>query len=120
MSHKENLDAILQKNKNEVSNGGHVIIRCAHCNKPLADIFRTRPNAQDPRTNKPFEWKFIAECCYCGRQSFMTTVLGGIHIGGYGINTQDGNEAYEKTTIETSLMQGRPDVTYIKTTRFSS
>jgi hypothetical protein len=111
----------LTRNVGPLQDGGHVIIRCSGCNKPLVDIWRTRPNQIDPRTNKPFEWKFIAECCYCGDKSYLTTVLGGFHIGGYGINSADANEAYEKTSIEYQIpMPGREDVTFIKTKRFQT
>jgi hypothetical protein len=102
-----------------LQDGGHVILRCSACNKPLVDIWRTRPNQIDPRTGKAFEWKFVAECCYCGDKSYPTTVLGGFHIGGYGKNTNDNNEAYEQTTIIDQLpMQGREDVTLVKTAKF--
>jgi hypothetical protein len=103
----------------KIKDGGHVIIRCSNCNKPLVDIWRTRPDAKDPATGKTFEFKFVAECCYCKDISYITTVQGVFHIGGYGVNTDDGNEAYEKTTIIDQLeMPGREDVTLIKTARF--
>lgn len=105
-----------------LQDGGHVIIRCSVCNKPLADIWRTRPEMKDPRTGKAFEWKFVAECCYCGNESYITTVLGGFHIGGYGTNniTKDIADSTEKTTvIDTIPMLGRPDVTLIKTARYN-
>jgi hypothetical protein len=120
-------EVVLQsKDKPEIerkglSDGGHVIIRCSNCKKPLVDIWRTRPNEKDPRTGKPFEWKFIAGCCYCGDKSYIHTILGGFHIGGYGINTNDANEAYEKTSIEPpEPMKGREDVLFIKTSKYKS
>jgi hypothetical protein len=104
-----------------LKDGGHIIIRCSNCNKPLADIWRTRPNMKDPRTSKLFEWKFVAECCYCKDKSYITTVSGGVHIGGYGVTTYENKEVLdtsEKTTItETIPMPGREDVTLIKTAR---
>jgi hypothetical protein len=103
-----------------LKDGGHVILRCSKCNKPLADIWRTRPSEVDPRTNKLFEWKFVAECCYCGDKSYITTILGGLHVGGYGVNTKDDNEAYEKTTVTDRIpMPGRADVTLLKTAKFN-
>lgn len=102
-----------------LKDAGHTILRCSGCNKPLVDIWRTRPNQIDPRTHKPFEWKFVAQCCYCNDKSYITTVQGGVHIGGYGVDTHDANEAIEKTTIVEQLpMPGREeDVILIKTAR---
>ena len=104
-----------------LKDGGHVIIRCSNCDRPLVDIWRTRPEMNDPRTKKIFEWKFIAECCYCSDKSYVTTVLGGVHIGGYGVTTYEDAETIntrEKTSIvETIPMPGREDVTLIKTAR---
>jgi hypothetical protein len=100
-----------------LKDGGHVIIRCSNCNKPLVDIWRTRPQEIDPYTNKIFEWKFIAECCYCGDASYPTTVLGGFHMGGYGEDKPD--ESYEKTSVLYQYEKPeKPNVIFIKTARF--
>jgi hypothetical protein len=108
-----------------LKDGGHVIIKCSSCHKPLVDVWRTRPDLKDPRTGKPFEWKIVAACCYCNDKSYITTVLGGFHIGGYGVDVCDPNDkrdvidSVEKTTIvDTTTLENRPDVTYIKTARF--
>jgi hypothetical protein len=49
--------------------GGHVILKCSNCDKPLVDVLITRPN-------DPFEWKVVAKCCYCGDKSVEHTIKG--------------------------------------------
>jgi hypothetical protein len=104
-----------------LEDGGHVIIKCSSCKRPLVDIWCTRPDRIDPRTNQPFLWKFVAHCCYCGGKSYPTEVKGGLHIGGYGINQYDGKElinAQEKTSI-ISQEDGEDNVIFIKTARYT-
>ena len=67
--------------KSGLQDGKHVILECAACGKPLADIWNTRPNLMDPSTGKPFEWKIRAECPYCEDRSFVEKIHGGFHIG---------------------------------------
>jgi len=49
--------------------GGHVILECSSCNKPLVDVWSVQPD-------QPFEWKVKAKCCYCGDSSFQKEVKG--------------------------------------------
>ncbi len=94
-----------------------IILKCSKCRKPVASIIAHSPNQIDPRTNKPFHWKFVADCCYCDGRSYITEVKGGISIGGYGEGI-DVMTAEEKTVVShTEEMKGNPDVTCIKTRR---
>ena len=98
-----------------LEDGGHVIIDCSVCKKHLSDIWVTRPNEIDPKTGKVFEWNFRIECCYCGGLSYITTIQGGLHIGGYGEFTDDENLAIEKTSLGVPLPESdMPDVIRIK------
>lgn len=68
-----------------LKNGGHVTLSCSNCHAGLIDIWITRPNEIDPLTREPFEWNVCAKCPFCGDKSFVTTIKGGYHIGGYGL-----------------------------------
>jgi hypothetical protein len=81
-------DRIL-KEKIGLEDGGHTLIYCSNCGKGLLDIWKTQPNAIDPRTNKPFEWKIKAKCCYCKDFSFITEVQGKFSLAGFGKIKED-------------------------------
>jgi hypothetical protein len=84
-----------------LQDGGHIYIKCSACRKPLVDIWITKPNLLDITTNKPFQWKAIAYCCYCGDHSFETTWYGGFVWGGFGENCkEDPDASFEKTAID--------------------
>ncbi len=57
------------------------------------DFWLSNPDAIDRMTGKPFEWKVQANCPFCGDKSFVGTVYGIYHVGGYGIiNPKDPTE----------------------------
>lgn len=75
-----------------LKDGGHVLLRCSNCNKPLCDIFVTQPGKKMPGTNEPFEWRVRARCCYgCKNHegkpetSYIEKIIGLYHLGGHGI-----------------------------------
>lgn len=83
--------------------GGHTILHCSSCDRGLIDIFHTQPQAVDPLTKRPFEWRIQALCCFCGDKSFIKKIFGKFHLGGYGKikaddPTQDIPETFPTTT----------------------
>lgn len=86
--------------------GEHVYLECSACNKPLVDIYITRPDAVSV-DGKPFIWKVRAKCCYgCmknkkeAEMSFTKEIRGMFHHGG--ITKPNPNDA-EDATIITSI-----------------
>lgn len=59
----------------KIKDGGHKIIKCSGCNKPLIDVWITRPDFD-------FQAKIRAKCCYCSDSSYLTDIKGIFHIGG--------------------------------------
>lgn len=59
-----------------LKDGGHKVISCSSCRKPLVDVWITRPL-------EDFSQKVIATCPYCQDRSFLETIEGGFHIGGF-------------------------------------
>lgn len=57
-----------------LKDGGHIIVKCSACNKPLMDCWIT--NAKEK-----FEWKVKATCPYCGDHSFEYFVKGRFAYG---------------------------------------
>jgi len=90
--------------------GGNVLLRCSNCNKPLADILITHPNKKIPGTNETFSWDVRAKCCYgCKRYddspeySFIETITGLYHVGGYGVeNVNDPGDSTVETIVVNS------------------
>lgn len=89
-----------------LKDGGHVILRCSNCDRPLADVFVTQPGKLVPGTNTPFTWRLRARCCYgCTRpngspeHSFIETVEGLYHLGGYGEDNPDDPEDSRVVTV---------------------
>lgn len=99
-------------------NGGHTILKCSNCGKGLIDIFHTQPDAIDPRTNKPFEWKAQAICCYCGDHSYVTDIKGKFYLGGYCEKPDDenGNSLTQPDGFDEKTIDGET-VMIIKTVR---
>jgi hypothetical protein len=62
--------------------GGHFVLKCSNCDKPLVDIWKTRP--KETLDGSPVKTRLQAECCYCGDHSKAEVVIGGFHPGGYG------------------------------------
>lgn len=58
-----------------LSDGGHHIIKCSACNKPLCDIWVIRPHVD-------ISFKYRATCPYCNDKSFLKEIKGGITYGG--------------------------------------
>ena len=77
------------KDKMGLKDGGHVYVRCSACEAILLDVYRTMPNAVNPRTGKVFEWKLQANCPFCGDHSYVTEVTGMFHLGGMGHARRD-------------------------------
>jgi hypothetical protein len=61
--------------------GGHVVLSCSACGRPLVDVWVVKPDALDPTTGGPFVWHLRAECCYCGDRSFPVEVRGRWALG---------------------------------------
>ncbi len=101
-----------------LKDGGHIYPTCSNCDAILLDIWVTKPNAIDPRTSKPFEWKFMVNCPFCGDHSFLTEVTGAFHIGGYGITLPDGEPGEASTKMATFAEDG--DVTKVVVTKASN
>jgi hypothetical protein len=97
--------------------GGHIILKCANCAKPLVDIWRTRPNEKDPRTDEVISYLVAAECCYCGDKSYVKEIKGGFHVGGYGttkVNDPTANIQHV-SIVSQEPYPGREDVILFKT-----
>lgn len=58
----------------DLKDGEHIFVKCRKCNKKLADIWRTKPNA-------PVVSKITGKCDYCGDSSFPLHIEGRFHIG---------------------------------------
>lgn len=91
-----------------LKDGGHTILRCSACDKPIADIWVVKPNAINPHTRKPFEWKCVATCCYCGDKSYPVTVKGRIAHGGYGENKADPEGGMDDANVFTVVYRVEP------------
>lgn len=58
-----------------IKDNGNLILKCSNCQKPLVDLFIVDSSAN-------FNWKCVAECCFCGDKSFITDVKGMFRPGG--------------------------------------
>ena len=84
-----------------LTDGGHIYLRCSSCDKGLADIYITQPEAIDPKTGEVFEWKAKAKCCYCGDQSYAKEFKGKFHLAGFGkIKVDDSSETIPETAVD--------------------
>ncbi len=88
-----------------LKDGGHTILECSACGKPIADIWSIKKDAINAVTKKPFEWKCVAVCCYCGDRSFPQTVQGRIAHGGYGVNIPDPDGGADDAHIFTKVIR---------------
>lgn len=57
-----------------LKDGGHQIIKCSACDKPLMDVWITNPK-------ETFKWKVKANCPYCGDHSFEKEIQGRFAYG---------------------------------------
>lgn len=90
--------------------GGHTIFKCSNCERGLIDIFHTQPHAIDPLTDKPFEWRIQALCCFCGDKSYIKKVYGKFHLAGYGkIKPDDPTQDIPETFPTTTEVKKNPD-----------
>lgn len=92
-----NMKKAVSQEPTGIKDGGHEIIKCSGCGKSLVDIWITRPL-------EDFSEKFIADCPYCGDRSFVVTIEGGFHIGGF----------MDKTVIEGFVVDPTSGVQVIK------
>lgn len=75
-----------------LSDGGHVYPSCSNCRATLMDIWITRPH-------EPEKYRIRALCPWCGDTSFVVTVQGGFHQGGYGVIKPDNEDEDVASTI---------------------
>lgn len=89
--------------------GGHVILSCSACGKPLVDIWVVKADAVNPVTGRPFEWKVVALCCYCGDRSFQQTVRGRYALGCYGRDVPNPDpDGMDDSKLETAVTRVEP------------
>jgi len=72
-----------------LENGGVTLIKCSNCDKPLIEVWHTRP--KETLNGHPLEWLIQASCCYCQDKSYITKVTGGFHPKGHDIPHPNGN-----------------------------
>ena len=103
-----------------LKDGGHVILACSACQKPLVDIHVTRPDKKKPGTDEVFEWRLRAKCCYCDDYSFISVVCGLFHHGGWGVPNPENLDDPDDNIVLTSIVnilhetdsEGNPVMTY--------
>ena len=87
-----------------LKDGGHVILACSACGKPLVDIWIIKADAINPNTGKVLEWKMVALCCYCGDRSFQETVHGRYALGCIGKDIpSEEPDGSDDSKLETSI-----------------
>jgi hypothetical protein len=86
-----------EKPKEGLVDGGHVIIKCSNCDKPLVDVLIVKPN-EKKSDGTPFVWQCVAECCYCNDKSFITEVKGIFRAAGIIIENKENPEHYTGIT----------------------
>lgn len=72
--------------------GGHIYPACSNCRALLMDIWVTRPH-------EPETYQIRATCPWCGDASFVVSVQGGFHQGGYGVVKADNEDEDVASTI---------------------
>lgn len=82
--------------------GGHVLLRCSCCNKPLADVHITQPGKLRP-DGKPFVWKVRALCPYCGDKSYIRRIEGLWHPAGHGVPNPANPDDPDDNLVITSI-----------------
>lgn len=97
----------MSKPKHVITACKHVILVCSNCRAGLMDILESSPNAIDPVTKKPFEWKVQCNCPFCGDKSPVKNVVGLMHPGGYGIPKEDDEDEVIASTIFTGNFETR-------------
>ena len=60
--------------RQDLVDGGHVILKCSACGKELIDIWKIKP--------EPRSIKVVALCCYCNDKSFEEEIEGRLVING--------------------------------------
>lgn len=79
----------------EFKDGGHIILNCSNCGKPLVDIWITVPKLDVVNYVR-------AECCYCGDFSFIHTIKGGFRYSGI-IEYINGSDDYKQITMVSNI-----------------
>ena len=100
---------------NILKDGGHVILECSNCNKPLVDIFIVKPDAKK-EDGSDFIWRCQAECCYCNDKSFIKNVVGIFRPAGI-IKITDENEECYKNIVNIVDIEYDNDYVLFKTSR---
>lgn len=107
-----------------LTDGGHVILRCSNCDRPLCDVFITLPNAKD-RSGNPYQWRVRATCAYgclkpdgTPETSFVHEFEGLFCRGGWGEdNPDDPDDSLMKTAIVAEPFEsdadGNPVLTFV-------
>lgn len=100
---------------NILKDGGHIILECSNCNKPLVDILVVKPDAKR-EDGSDIVWKCQAECCYCKDKSFMTEIKGIFRPGGI-IKIDDKNEDNYENIVDLADVQYEDNFVLFKTMR---
>ena len=100
---------------NILKDGGHVILECSNCNKPLVDLFIVKPN-EKREDGTDFIWKCQAGCCYCNDKSFITEVKGIFRPGGI-IKVSDENEDVYRNIVDIVDIEYDDNFVLFKTSR---
>lgn len=58
-----------------LKDGGHVILKCSNCNKPVFSLWVVKPNFD-------FEASYKATCPYCDGKTYTKKIKGQITTGG--------------------------------------
>ena len=70
-----------------LEDGGHNILECKGCHKPLADVWVTKP--------AEVSFDYMAQCPFCNDESEITTVKGLVHIG-----SVEGTRLFSRKLVE--------------------
>lgn len=100
----------MQTNEN-LTDGGHIYLRCSNCEAILADIWRTRPYEQEV-------WGVKATCPFCPAKpngkpemSGRIEIQGGISPGSYGTpNPDNANDDIPSTQMDYSDFDEEGDI----------
>ena len=100
---------------NTLVDGGHIILECSNCNKPLVDIFIVKPDAKR-EDGSDFLWRCQAECCYCKDKSFIKEVKGIFRPGGIIKVSPDNPDSYDNI-VDIADINYEDDYVLFKTSR---
>lgn len=89
----------------KIKDGGNIVISCSNCNKPLVDLLITDPEAD-------FNWKCVAECCYCGDKSFIKEVKGVFRPGGCVTVSKDNPDHFFQDTLLADIIHDNEKIIF--------